>query len=147
MAERFKCAVAVHLFLLRADTILLLRRANTGYADGQYSVVAGHLDGNESVYAAIQREATEEAGIHIALPDLTVVGVMHRNAETATDREGIDFFLTARQWSGTVRNTEPAKCDDLSWFALDHLPPNTVPYVRQAISNFQAGIFFDTLGW
>ena len=42
MRSRFP--VAVHLFFLRDDQILLLRRFNTGYEDGKYSVVAGHLE-------------------------------------------------------------------------------------------------------
>ena len=42
-ANRFSLPSAVHLFLLRGDEVLLLRRYNTGYEDGKYSVVAGHL--------------------------------------------------------------------------------------------------------
>ena len=45
--KRFKLIVAVHLFLLRNDEIILLRRFNTGYEDGNYSLIAGHIDGNE----------------------------------------------------------------------------------------------------
>ncbi len=43
---RFKALVAVHLFLIRDEQVLLLRRYNTGYADGQHSVIAGHLNGD-----------------------------------------------------------------------------------------------------
>ena len=59
--ERFKLVVAVHLILIENGKILLLRRYNTGYEDGNYSLVAGHIDGNESVIQAMQREALEEA--------------------------------------------------------------------------------------
>jgi len=59
--DRFKVYSAAHLFLTRKDEILLLRRYDTGYEDGNYSVVAGHLDGGESVKRTMVREAQEEA--------------------------------------------------------------------------------------
>jgi 8-oxo-dGTP pyrophosphatase MutT (NUDIX family) len=141
--ERFRALVAVHLFLMRDDAILLLRRFNTGYEDGNYSVIAGHLDGGEEVIAAVIREAQEEAGITIAPADVNVVGVMHRQSDT----ERIDFFVTASRWQGTIVNREPDKCDDLAWFPLDALPENVVPYVRRAIANARVGRWFDSFGW
>jgi hypothetical protein len=33
--DRFKVVAAVHLFLIRDGQVLLLRRFNTGYEDGQ----------------------------------------------------------------------------------------------------------------
>jgi 8-oxo-dGTP pyrophosphatase MutT (NUDIX family) len=63
MIEHIKLPVAVHLFLKKNGKILLLRRYNTGYEDGNYSVIAGHIDGNENIYKAMIREAKEEAGI------------------------------------------------------------------------------------
>jgi NADH pyrophosphatase NudC (nudix superfamily) len=56
--------VAVHLFLLRGEKVLLQRRYQTGYEDGRYSVIAGHLDGGDTVIAAAVREASEEAVHH-----------------------------------------------------------------------------------
>jgi 8-oxo-dGTP diphosphatase len=97
--ERFRAVVAVHLLLLRGEEVLLLRRANTGYEDGNYSVVAGHLDGNETATAAMIREAAEEAGIVVAPTDLRFVHVMHRK-ETAEANERIDLFFAATRWQG-----------------------------------------------
>jgi len=140
---RFKLLAAVHLFLIHENHILLLRRYNTGYADGQYSVVAGHLDGNEEVKTAMIREAREEAGIEIVPSQLQVVGVMHRKSND----ERIDFFLVAETWTGEVVNREPHKCDELVWYPLDALPHNTIPYVKIAITNYRQGKWFDSFGW
>jgi 8-oxo-dGTP pyrophosphatase MutT (NUDIX family) len=140
---RFKLLSAVHLFLIQDGDILLLRRYNTGYEDGKYSVVAGHLDGGEPVKAAMIREAQEEVGVEIAPEDMDVVQVMHR----LSDDERIDWFLCASRWTGSVENREPHKCDDLSWYPLDGLPGNLVPYVRKAIYNYRQGVWFDSFGW
>lgn len=135
--------MAVHIFLLAGENVLLLRRYNTGYADGNYSVPAGHLDGNETVTQAAIREAREEVGIEIASADLRVVGVMHR----LSDREGVDFFAAATQWCGQPTNCEPHKCDELRWANLLALPPETIPYIRHALHNMQEGHFFSEFGW
>ena len=141
--DRFRLASAVHIFLIRKGTVLLLRRFNTGYEDGNYSVVAGHLNGNEEVKAAAIREAREEVGIEIAPEDLEVVGVMHRKSND----ERVDFFLVATSWSGQVANMEPGKCDRLAWFDLHDLPENVIPYVRRALDNYRRGQWFDSFGW
>jgi len=140
---RFKLTAAVHLFIIRGRQILLSRRFNTGYEDGYYSVIAGHLDGNEDLKAATIREAQEEAGIQVAPIDLEVIGVMHRKS----NYELVDFFLVTRHWSGEIVNTEPHLCDELNWFDLNSLPSNMVPYVRKALENYRRGIWFDSLGW
>lgn len=135
--------VAVHLFFLRDQQILLLRRFNTGYEDGNYSVVAGHVDAGETVTQAALREAREETGVTISPSHLHIVHVMHRKS---TD-ERIDFFLAVRRWSGDIANLEPHKCDQLAWFPLDVLPPNLIPYVRHALQNYQQGLYYSEFGW
>lgn len=143
MAARMKAPVTAHLFLVRAGQVLLLRRFQTGYEDGNYSVVAGHLESGETVYQAAVREAEEEVGVHIRERDLRVVGVMQRKSND----ERVDFFLAAPSWEGEVRNAEPGKCDVLIWRDLDDLPANTIPYVRRAIANYREGRWFDVHGW
>ena len=135
--------VAVHIFLLRENHVLLLRRANTGYEDGNYSVVAGHLEGGECVTQAAIREAYEEVGVRLCPTDLTVASVMHR----LSNDERIDFFLVATKWGGRVANQEPDKCSELRWCALDALPANTIPYVRVALENFRQRVWFAEFGW
>jgi 8-oxo-dGTP pyrophosphatase MutT (NUDIX family) len=140
---RSRFPVTVHLLFLRGDQILIARRQNTGYRDGEYSVPAGHLDGGETVLAAGIREAREEVGLELRESDLEFAGVMHR----LEDDERVDFFVRVRTWSGEPVNSEPDKCDDLRWVDAASLPPNMVPYVRRALANHLSSRLFDEFGW
>jgi 8-oxo-dGTP diphosphatase len=135
--------VTVHLLFFREGQILVARRFNTGYRDGEYSVPAGHLDGGETVIAAAAREAQEEIGVRIEAGDIRFSSVMHRNE----GEERVDFFVHVNQWQGEPFNAEPEKCDDLRWANIDDLPDNTIPYVRRAIANHLNGVTFDEFGW
>ncbi len=142
--ERFKLIPTSHLILIKDSKILLLRRFNTGYEDGSYSIIAGHLEGNETFIQAMIREAKEEAGIYIKPKDLEVVHVMHRKQPS---EERVDFFIKANNWEGEPKIMEPQKCDDLNWFELDNLPENTIPYIKQAIENIKNKVFYSEHGW
>ncbi len=141
MRSRFP--VAVHLFFLRDNSILLSRRMNTGWEDGKYSVPAGHVEAGETVIQAAIREAREEVGVGLTPEQLCVVHVMNRKSED----ERVDFFLVVTQWNGNIVNAEPDKCDDLRWFAVASLPGNLIPYIRRALENYQARIFYSEFGW
>ncbi|HET9905200.1 MAG TPA: NUDIX domain-containing protein [Anaerolineales bacterium] len=135
--------VTIHLFFFRDNQMLLLRRFNTGFRDGEYSVPAGHLDGGETVIEAAAREAAEEVGVQIEAQDIIFSSVMHR----LDGEERVDFFVNVHKWQGEPFNAEPEKCDDLRWADVDRLPENLVPYVRRALNNHLNKIQFDEYGW
>ena len=122
--------------------VMLLRRYNTGYEDGNYSVIAGHLNGNETIKEAMIREALEEANITIDDKHLKIVGVMHRK----DGDESIDYYLYTNRFSGNVRIMEPNKCDDLAFYKLDNLPDNIIPYIKTALYNYKNNIIFSEYG-
>jgi len=131
--ERFKVIPSVYLVLIKDNKILLSRRYNTGYFDGNYSFPAGHLDGNETLKQALVREAKEEIDVVLDPADLELVHTMNRRIP---DNERVDFFFTAKKWQGEPKIIEPEKCDDLSWFELNNLPKNIIPYIKQTIDSF-----------
>ena len=118
---RAKFPVTVHLLFFRENQLLLLRRYNTGYEDGNYSVPAGHLDGGETVRMAAIREAHEEVGVHIDLDDIAFATVIHRKSDDTLSGTGerVDFFVHIKNWAGELVNAEPEKCDQLRWCAVD----------------------------
>lgn len=144
--QRFKCPVAVHLILIENNQILLLRRQNTGFSDGMYSVPAGCIEGEESVTQAMIREAWEEIGLNLKPEWLRVSTILHRKA-SVHNWESIVLFFMLSQYEGAIENREPEKCDDLRFFPLDKLPENTIPYVRTGIDLSLKGIPFAEFGW
>ena len=129
--------------LMRDNQVLLLRRANTGYMDGYYSLVAGHVDGNETFMAAMIREAKEEAGITIDQKELMLSHMMHRR----TTEERLSLFFIASIWCGEITNMEPNKCDDLCWFNMNNIPQNIIPYISSGIAHSRDGVRYSEFGW
>lgn len=135
---------ASYLYLEKNNKILLLKRHNTGYEDGKYSFVAGHVDAGETFTDAAIREAYEEANIIVEPKDLIVLHMMHRKS---VDSIRVDVFFTARKWSGEIINKEPNKCSELIWCDIKNLPGNTIPYIRAAIGNIKNKNFYSEFGW
>ena len=144
VSKYFRMPVAVHLVLFRGNEVLLLLRQGTGFCDGMYSVVAGHLDGGESATEAMVREAFEEAGIVVDPKELDFSCMIHR---FSPDRESIDVFYACKTWQNEICNKEPHKCGELRFFPADRLPENMVGYVRDGISKTFAGQSYCEFGW
>lgn len=145
MRDRHFVVPASYLLLRKnGNEFLMLKRANTGYMDGYYSLVAGHVDPNESFTKTIIREAKEEAGITLQEEHLNVVHIMHRKSD---DHERIDTFFLADVWEGELQNCEPHKCSDLSWFKAHELPDKTLDYVKDVILAVADNKFYSEFGW
>jgi 8-oxo-dGTP pyrophosphatase MutT (NUDIX family) len=119
----------VHVLCQRDGRLLLMRRAGTGFFDGQYSLPGGHVEPGESMRLAARRELHEETGLEVELADLQFLGVVHRLSDT----NRIDFFVRAERFAGEPRIVEPDKCDRLEWHDPRLLPAAMVAYVRAAL--------------
>lgn len=139
--EKFKLKFAVYLIPRRNNEVLLSLRQNTGWMDGYYSLVAGHVDGGETPEEATIRETKEEAGATVRSEDLKFVHVMHRLKDNPDD-EYIDMFFECEKWDGELYNAEPEKCAGLDWFPIDNLPDNILPYVKDVLTKGTQQIYF-----
>ncbi len=134
--ERHKVKVALYAILVKGDEVLLARRFNTGWQDGNYSFPSGHLELDETLAAGVVREAKEEIGIIARPEDTQLVHTMHRM------NFHLDFYFEIKKWEGEPYNAEPQLCDDVSWFSLSNLPENMAPNVQYAIEQYQKGVSF-----
>ena len=141
--EKSKAYVNVYLLLQKGRKILFSLRQNTGYENGLYSLLAGHVEEQETATHAMVREAKEEIGISIAEEDLKMVHTMYRR----TDRNNIDLFFVCDRYQGEIQNKEVDKCGDLSFFSPENLPQHTILYIAQAIENIINRVQFSELGW
>ncbi len=144
MTERNKATPAVYLILEREEKIFLIRRANTGYQDGNYNLPAGHVDAGELPTFAAIREANEEVGVTIRLEDVIFAHALYQEKSNPSG-DRVDYFFAAKRWTGEPYNAEPDKCDDTGWFAPDAFPENMTPHVRHAIECYRKGVPFSEL--
>jgi 8-oxo-dGTP pyrophosphatase MutT (NUDIX family) len=147
MKKRHSVIPASYLILQKSNEVLLSKRFNTGYQDGQYSFVAGHVESNETFTQCIIRESYEEAGIKVKKEDLEVVHICQRDSGSNIDNERIDVFFLVKKWSGEIKNKEPHKCSELSWHNIDCLPENTIDYIKEVINNIKIKKSYSEIGF
>ncbi len=148
MKERYKIIPEVFLLLIQDTQILLSRRFQTGYEDGNYGLPAGHGEYGETMREGTAREALEEIGITIDPTDLEFTVTQHRWCDDLNNPHArVGFYFIPNKFTGTPRNIEPDKCDDLRFFPLDKLPENIVPHVREVIEAYKAGEMYNEFNW
>jgi 8-oxo-dGTP diphosphatase len=140
--DRFVVVPAAYVFLVRdgvsGPEVLLQLRQNTGFMDDHWAAAAaGHVEKGETAYDAARREASEE--IDVGDLALEFVTAMQRTRSGEPIDERIDFFFTARSWSGTPRIVEAAKCAGLDWFPLSELPDPVVPHELKVLHGIIGG--------
>jgi 8-oxo-dGTP pyrophosphatase MutT (NUDIX family) len=129
--------------LRKENQVLLSLRKNTGYRDGMWGLIAGHVEEGESATCAMIREAAEEAGLCLKQSDLTFVHIIHRKE----DRINIDIFFDCCHWEGTLSNLEPHRCEELRWFSLNALPEHTIGTIQRVFNAVSQNITYSEEGW
>jgi 8-oxo-dGTP diphosphatase len=141
--KRTGSSVSAYLILLQNNQVLLGLRKNTGYNDGLWSLVAGHVEDGEPASAAMIREAREEIGIELSAEQIKVAHIMHR----ISNRQNVDIFFVCSDWTGSIRNCELEKCEKIDFFPLDALPEGIIDYNSYVLSAIARGEFYSEHGW
>ncbi|PXX57415.1 mutator protein MutT [Nocardia tenerifensis] len=141
----FRSVVGVQLLLSRGEQVLLARRRNTRFGDGEWNAPGGRLDEGEDVLTAVLREAEEEIGVLVDRADVEMVASMH--VQSPPGQALIIFVFRAETWSGEPWNREPDRCSELRWFDLDDIPEQTILSTRAGIDMFRRGQRFGVFGW
>lgn len=119
--------------------VLMMLRRGTGYMDGHWALVAGHLEDAESVEAGAVREVREEVGVEIDAGSLEPLCGMHRRSSELPIDQRVDYFFACRTWRGEPRLLETDKAADLRWFPLSGLPEPVVPHELRVLRAYSHG--------
>jgi 8-oxo-dGTP diphosphatase len=136
--------VAVYVVLERNNSILLLKRQNTGYRDGQYTVPSGHKEAGETPSQAALRELFEETGVAVNEQQLQYMHTLYRFDPTG-EKDYIDIFFRCTDFTGEAKNTEPHKCSAIEWFSYNNLPENLFDYIREVLNLCKRGQYFSEM--
>lgn len=134
-----KRKAAVHLIMNVDGMTLVSRRKNTGYFDGYFGLVAGHIEDGELPFAAMLREAKEEANMTLDPLKLSLVSTGYCIRPDGTMYSMYFFSHPLVKYE----NAEPEKCSGLYWVHQDYPPKKTIPYIKHVLMTKQAYFEFD----
>jgi 8-oxo-dGTP diphosphatase len=109
--------IGVGVMIWQEGKLLLGSRLSKLGTD-RWSFPGGHVEFGESPEQAAIRETKEETNLDVKkLEKLSFTSDIYKDGQ-----HYITLFFLAREWVGTVKNMEPDKCKEWSWFSPDQLP-------------------------
>ena len=135
--------VSVNLIVKDGNKICLMRRYNTGWNDGNYALMGGHVEDGENPIDAVVREAKEELGIIVDKNNVKYLLTM------SVYPDHIYLYFNCDKYSGTISNNEPTQCDDIRFFDINNLPENLIEADKKALQSIFAstGSNYTDLGY
>jgi len=109
----------------KGEILLGHRISEHGY--DTWSVPGGHLEMFETPEECAKREAFEE--VNLIITDLKPDGYTNNFFEE-TGKHYITLYFVDIVYNGTLKRKEPKKCSKWEWFAMDKLPENIFPPLR-----------------
>ena len=136
MEERHVSKIVVDLLLERKNEnkgkkeILMMLAS---YLGNMYDLPGGHLEPNEDLFDAMNREAKEELGIEIEREDMQIIHIYHHY-----EKDLLKFVFKVKKFKNKIQNLEPEKCKELKWIEIENLPDNTLSGIRRELEYIKA---------
>lgn len=119
-------AIAVSLYTyINSDLCILANKRGKGLPNhaGQWNVVSGYLDYDETLREACNREVFEETGV-----DISDLKLYQKDIEDSPNRENqvilfryAGFLLNWNEITLTTENAEPDEVEEVKWIPLKDL--------------------------
>ncbi len=135
-----KISLKVRLILYHRGRILLLKQTKPN--GGNYTLVGGNVEEEESARQSLIREAKEEAGIKLKETDLKLVHVLQK---VKGEQHRMVLYFKAYRWEGKLKARERHKFKAAEWFDLDELPPNLTETVRHVLEQYRHGNLYSEI--
>lgn len=122
--------IGVNVLVVRDGKLLLGKRKNIS-GDGTWGLPGGHLEVEEGMRTAAERELMEETGLRAESFDFSNIV-----RDMDTSHRYIQIGFVAQGVSGEVSLNEPDRCAEWRWFPLGELPKDQFPPHIKQINNF-----------
>jgi|SRR3989344_2978008 len=137
--DRLKIKPAVYAIIQNGEKILLLKRFNSGWMDGRYTLPSGHIDQRESPTGAVIREIKEETSVAVEKENLELVHVMYEKDAY------IDFYFKVTSYSGEITHAEPERSSEILWEKDIKGNKNIIEKVKLSLLSYKSGIPFSEI--
>lgn len=132
----------VQVLLIRDQKFFMIRRSNTGWMDGKYTVPSGHVKEGETYLKAAIRETKEEAGVALEAENVRFVHMNERDADE-DGRVWDDLYFICADFEGQPHNAEPEKANDGAWYSYKNPPKDLmIPSVYFVLEQIKKGNFY-----
>ncbi len=138
----FKLPAYVGIILQEKQSVFLVKRHNTNWAEGYWNFPGGLIEQNESPQIAAVREIKEEVDIIVTPSDLQFIQVLYIRKNKINTQDIIGFYFRTHKWQKIPKNNEPDKITAAQWFELDKLPNTITDHALSAIEGITKNVHY-----